>query len=324
VLYTDNKEKTARAMAVHLSIVSPVYMAEDCVDELYRRLCAAAGTITPDFEIVLVEDRGADASWEKIKSIAARDHRVKGVRMSRNFGQHYAITAGLEHARGDWIVVLDCDLQDPPEAIPRLYAKATEGYDIVFARRLARKDSALKSLGSLLFIRLMGWLSGDRYDPAIGNFSINSRRAIRAFLSYRERDRSFSRIMQRIGFERACVEVEHAPRFAGATSYTVRKLVRFAVQNIVSASTRPLFISIQLGLLISLVSLLYAVFLVVRYFVIDVPVMGWTSLAVLISFFMGLLLIQLGILGLYLGKVFEESKGNPLFHVSDTCNLETP
>lgn len=311
-------------MKPHLSIVSPVYRAEDCLQELYRRLVAAAEAITPDFELVLVEDGGPDRSWAVIEELAARDVRVKGIKLSRNFGQHYAITAGLDHADGDWVVVMDCDLQDQPEEIGKLYRKAQEGYDIVFARRAERQDSLLKTLPGLLFHAALIWLTGMKSDRTVSNFSVCARRAILAFRSYRERDRAFVPIMHLVGFRRAYVDVHHAARFAGETSYTWGKLIAFATQNIVAASTRPLRMSIRFGLFVSGSSLLFSIYLIVRYFTHRVSVAGWTSLAVLMSFFFGMLFIQLGVMGLYLGKVFETAKGRPLYHVAECLNMREP
>ena len=307
-------------MSVHLSIVSPVYKAEECLPELHRRMVAAAAQITPDFELVLVDDASPDRSWVILKELAARDPRVKALRLSRNFGQHYAISAGLDHALGEWVVVMDCDLQDPPEEIGTLYRQAQEGHDLVFARRQDRKDAWLKRARSRLFARFISWLTGTRFDGAVSNFSVCSRRAVEAFRQYRERDRAYFMIMSDIGYPMVFLDVEHAPRFAGTTSYSFGKLIRFALQVVVSASTRPLRLSIRFGALVSLASFLFAVVLVARYFLINVGVPGWTTLAVLISFFFGLLFIQLGIMGLYLGRVFEESKRRPLYHIADRLN----
>lgn len=304
-----------------ISIVVPVYRAEDCLRELYSRLVAVMGSISPNFELILVDDASPDRSWSVLKDLAEEDPRVKAVRMSRNFGQHYAITAGLDRACGDWVIVMDCDLQDRPEEIAALYQKAKEGYDAVFARRINRKDSWGKRLRSHLFARLMGWLIGAPFDGSLSNFSISSKRAVEAFRAYRERDRAFYLILRDIGYPLACLDVEHGARYAGETSYTWSKLFRFAAQVVVSSSTRPLHLSIRLGGVISSLSFLYAVYLVARYFLRDVGVPGWTSLAVLISFFFGLLFMQLGITGLYLGKTFEETKHRPLYHVSESRNF---
>lgn len=308
--------------APHLSIVSPVYRAEGCVQELYRRLVAAATQITPDFEIVLVEDHGPDESWAAIERLAADDRRVKAIRLSRNYGQHYAITAGLDHADGDWVVVMDCDLQDPPEEIPTLYAKANEGYDVVFARRLSRADSWPKVLSGKLFYGFLSWLTGEPYDNTIANFSISSRKVVRAFRVHRERDRSFPMLMRRVGFERTTVDVRHAPRFAGQTSYSLRRLVAFALQNIVAASNRPLVMSVQFGLAIAALSLMFSAYVLIEYFRRSIEVPGWTTLALLVSFLFGLLFMQLGIMGLYLGRTFEQCKNRPLYHVAESRNID--
>ena len=308
-------------MTCHLSIVSPIYRAEDCLLELYRRVCAAAGQITSDFELVLVDDDSPDRSWEILKDLAVKDSRVKAAKLSRNYGQHYAISAGLELTQGDWVVVMDCDLQDRPEDIVTLYNKAQEGFDMVFARRKNRKDSWFKRTRSRIFASFIGWLTGTHVDGAVANFSICSKKAVEAFRQYRERDRSYGMIMADIGFPTAFVDIEHAPRYAGTTSYSLSKLIRFALQVVVASSTRPLRLSIRLGAFISLFSFIYTVYLIARYFIVNVGVPGWTTLAVLVSFFFGLLFIQLGIIGLYLGRVFEETKQRPLYHLSETMNL---
>lgn len=307
-------------MKPHLSVVSPVYQAEACLNELYVRLICAAEQITPDFEIVLVEDGGLDRSWDILKNIAAKDGRVKVIKLSRNFGQHYAITAGVDHAQGDWVVVMDCDLQDPPESIAALHSKAAEGFDVVFARRINRKDSIKKTVPGNIFGWLMKLLTDVRFDRSVANFSISSQKAINAFREYRERDRVFAIIMHQIGFSLTYVDIQHSKRFAGQTSYTLKKLVLFALQNIVAASTKPLYLSIGFGAWIASVSLTYAIYLILRYLLIGTTVAGFTTLAVLISFFFGLLFVQLGVLGLYLGKTFYESRRRPLYHIASSVN----
>ena len=306
----------------HLSVVIPVYKARDCLAELHRRLVQALEPITPDFEIVLVEDGGADGSWEVIAGLSAHDARVKGVKLSRNFGQHYAITAGLDHASGDWVVVMDCDLQDQPEEIDKLYRKAQEGFDVVIARRHERSDSIHRKLSSTLFSMLYNYLGDIKVDNTTANFSISSRRVIDYVRQFRERNRSFPIFLSSVGFRRAYIDVEHAPRFTGASSYTLGKLLDFAIQCIVSQSNKPLRLSIRFGFMLSAVSLLYAIYLLARYFVHGAGVAGWTSLMVMTSFLFGLLFSNLGILGLYMGKVFDEVKHRPLYMVEQTINFK--
>lgn len=175
----------------HLSVVIPVYKAENCLGELYRRLKASLESVSPDFEVVLVEDCGGDNSWQMIERLAATDPRVRGIQFSRNFGQHYGITAGLDHCHGDWVVVMDCDLQDRPEEIPRLYAKAQEGYDIVLARRGVRQDPLLKRITSWLFYKIFSYLADIEYDGDSGNFRIMSRKVVTNFRRMREQLRLY-------------------------------------------------------------------------------------------------------------------------------------
>jgi dolichol-phosphate mannosyltransferase len=248
---------------------------------------------------------------------------VKGVKLSRNFGQHFAITAGLDHASGNWVVVMDCDLQDQPEEIEKLYRKAQEGFDVVFARRRERNDSLYRKLSSSLFSMLYNCLGDIEVDNSIANFSISSQRVIAYVRQFRERNRSFPIFLNAVGFRRAYVDVQHAPRYAGASSYTFLTLMDFAIQCIVSQSNKPLRLSIRFGFILSVTSLLYAAYLLVQYFACGSVVAGWTSLMVMMSLFFGLLFTNLGVLGLYMGKVFDEVKRRPLYMVEQALNIET-
>lgn len=308
----------------HISVVSPVYQAEECLGELYRRLKAALATITPDFEIVLVDDGSRDRSWQIVEELARADQRVKGVKLSRNFGQHFAITAGLDHTQGDWVVVMDCDLQDQPEEIPRLYQKVQEGYDIAWARRIRRQDSGLKKLSSKLFRAVFNTLGDVRLDSSVSNYSISSRRAMDCVRGYRERNRSFPLFLSSVGFNEAFVDVEHAARSAGRSSYSWPRLLKLGIDWVVSYSNRPLHIAIWTGAALSTAAFAFAVLLVVRYLLKAVPVAGWTSLMVALLFFCGLLLANMGLMGLYIGKVFDEAKARPLYFVQKAVNVEDP
>jgi dolichol-phosphate mannosyltransferase len=184
----------------HLSVVIPVYKAEGCLGVLYERLKHSLEQITQDFEIILVEDCGGDRSWDIILELAQKDSRVRGIQFSRNFGQHYGITAGLDHCDGDWVVVMDCDLQDPPEEIPRLYEKAQEGYDVVLARRGKRQDPPLKRLTSWLFYKVFNYFTELQYDGQVGNFRIMSRLVVENFCLMREQLRFFGGLIDWMGF----------------------------------------------------------------------------------------------------------------------------
>lgn len=298
-----------------ISVVVPVYKAENCLDELYRRLKQSLEKISPDFEIVLVEDCGGDRSWEIIERLARQDARVKGIQFSRNFGQHYGITAGLDHCRGEWVVVMDCDLQDRPEEIPRLYAKAQEGYDIVLARRGHRKDPLMKRFTSWLFYKLFSYLADMDYDGETGNFRIMSRKVVESFRKMREQLRFFGGLVQWLGFPTASIEVQHAERHEGQSSYTFAKLWKLATETIIAYSDKPLRLAVRFGFLMAFLAFCYGVYTLIRAMLYDIPIMGWSSLIVSLYFIGGIIIALLGIIGIYLGKTFDESKKRPLYVV---------
>lgn len=306
-----------------ISVVIPVYKAEGCLHELYRRLWAVLETITTDYEIILVEDCGGDRSWALIRELALADPRVKGLQFSRNFGQHYGITAGLDHCSGDWVVVMDCDLQDQPEEIPKLYTKAQEGYEVVYARRAVRQDHLFKRWSSRLFYRIFDYLTEQKSDPAIANFGIYSRKVIADYRLMRESVRNFPLFVRWLGFPSAAVDVEHAPRFSGTSSYTLYKLIHLAVDSIIAQSNRPLRLSIKLGFLMALGSFLVAIYYTLRYFIYSIPVSGWTSLIVSLYFLAGLFFVNTGFIGLYIGRIYSEVKGRPLYIVLDKINFNS-
>ncbi|MDJ0660390.1 MAG: glycosyltransferase family 2 protein [Crocosphaera sp.] len=301
----------------HLSVVIPVYKAENCLDELYSRLKTSLETISEDFEIILVEDCGGDRSWDLIVELAQKDPRVKGIQFSRNFGQHYGITAGLDHCNGDWVVVMDCDLQDAPEEIPRLYAKAQEGYDVVLARRGKRKDPFLKRFTSLLFYKTFNYLAELNYDAEVGNFRIISRKVVDSFLLMREQLRFFGGLVDWMGFPTASINVQHQERFAGKSSYTFRKLKKLATDTIIAYSDKPLRLSIKLGFFISFLAFVAGIYLFLKALIYGSVVTGWSSLIVSLYFLGGIIICILGILGIYLGKTFDETKKRPLYLVRE-------
>lgn len=298
-----------------ISIVVPVYKAENCLDELYRRLVQALLTITSNFEIVLVEDCGGDGSWEVIERLAKGDGRVKGIQFSRNFGQHYGITAGLDHCQGDWVVVMDCDLQDRPEEIPRLYAKAQEGYDVVLARRSTRRDPLPKRFSSWLFYRLFSYLADIDYDAQTGNFRIVSRKVVVNIRQMREQLRFFGGLVQWMGFPTASIEVEHAKRHAGSSTYTFAKLLKLALETIIAYSDKPLRLAVRFGFLMAFFAFCYGVYVLIRATFYGVAIMGWSSLVISLYFIGGVIIAILGVIGIYLGKTFDESKKRPLYIV---------
>jgi dolichol-phosphate mannosyltransferase len=308
----------------HISVVIPVYRAESCLDELYRRLKEALETITKDFEIVLVEDCGGDRSWPLIAELARRDARVKGIQFSRNFGQHCGITAGLDHCDGDWVVVMDCDLQDRPEEIPRLYAKAREGHEIVVARRGRRSDPLFKRLSSSLYYRVFSWLADMDYDPQAGNYRILSRKVIANYRNMRERSRFFGSLINWMGFPAASIDVQHDERFNGNSTYTFAKLWQLGAETIIAYSDKPLRLAIRLGFFIALCAFLYGIYILFLALFRGSSVTGWSSLIVSVYFIGGVIIAILGILGIYLGKTYDEAKQRPLYVINHTTFDERP
>jgi dolichol-phosphate mannosyltransferase len=300
-----------------ISVVIPVYGCRACLEELHQRLSAALAAITPSYEIVLVNDACPQNSWEVIKEIALKDPRVKGIDLSRNFGQIRAITAGLQYATGDWVVVMDCDLQDRPEEIQKLYNKAKEGYDVVFTRRTARRDPFLKRLSSRVFHRVYGFFTDGAFDASIANFSISRRVVVDNYRRMGDQNRAFVLFIKWMGFKSAAVDVDHAQRAAGKSGYTLRKQLRMALEIITTQSNKPLILSIQVGFAMSALAFLYGSYMIARYFIYGISAQGWTSTIVSIYFVGGIILAQLGILGLYIGYIFNQTKGRPLFIVRE-------
>lgn len=305
-----------------ISVVTPVYRCAPCLVQLYQRLKKSLETITSDFEIIMVNDNSPDHAWDVIQQLSWQDHRVKGINFARNFGQHYAITAGLDYSRGEWVVVMDCDLQDRPEEIPKLYAKAQEGYDIVFGQRVERQDRFLKRLGSRLFYKVFSYLTDTRQDATIANFGIYHRHVIQTLVGMREKLRFFPTMVQWVGFQSVAIPIEHAGREEGKSSYSLKRLFNLAFDVIISFSDKPLRLTVKLGITMSFVSFLYALYIVIRAMLGIKGIEGWPSLIVSIWFLSGLIIFILGIIGIYISKIYEEAKRRPIYIVKELAGFE--
>jgi polyisoprenyl-phosphate glycosyltransferase len=308
----------------HVSVVIPVYRSEFALQILCERLTAALAHLDGGYEIIFVDDRSPDGSWRLISRLAKEFPTVKAVRLSRNFGQHYAITAGLDIAAGDWVVVMDGDLQDRPEEIPSLLAKGEEGFDIVLAQRSERADALGKRASSSIFYRCFSLLSGFTMDPSVGTFRIMRRPVVEALRSMRESRRLFGGFVQWVGFDTGYVQVQHDPRPEGTSSYGWGKLLKLALDGIVAFSNRPLYLSIAIGFFVSLVSAAYGISLVIG-FLIDrkVGIPGWLSTMTVTSFIGGLILLNLGITGIYVGRIYDETKRRPLYVIDAILPAQT-
>lgn len=306
---------------IHISVVSPVYNAEKLVDTLVQRISDSVSKITSEFEIVLVDDFSPDNSWEKIKENCVKHSFVKGIKLSKNFGQQHALAAGMENAKGEWIVIMDCDLQDRPEEIPNLYNKANEGFDIVLASRVQRRDDIVKKLLSKYFYAVLGYLTGTKQDDTVANFAILSKKVVDAIKSMEDYYRYFPTMVKWVGFRLTTLRIQHADREDGKkSSYSYKKRLDLAVNTILSFSDKPLRLAVKLGLTISFITALYSIYAVILFFEGKVGVTGWTSLFISIWFFSGLIISVLGMVGLYLGKTFETVKHRPVYIIEEKLN----
>lgn len=296
-----------------LSVVVPVFNECTLIQELVRRLKLNVETITPDYEILIIDDGSVDATWEKIVFEVNLEKRIKGIKFSRNFGHHYAITAGLHESTGEWVVVMDGDLQDRPEVIPDLVEKIKEGYDIVFVSRKNRPEKFHYKLAQKIFYFFLRKLSGMDFDSNQANFSIISKKVVEAFKHFPEYTRFYGSTIKWLGFNRTHIFADHGHRFSGKPSYTLKKRIKLASDIILSFSERPLRIAIGLGVIISTSSFVLALWIVYRAAFYDFSVTGWASVISATLFSSGVTLVILGITGIYLGEVFKQVKNRPLY-----------
>lgn len=292
------------------------------LDELVSRIEKSVQSLTGDYEIILVNDCSPDNSWEKIQSICKEDVHVKALNLSRNFGQHYAITAGLSKAMGEWVVVMDCDLQDRPEEIPHLYAKAQEGYETVFAQRVERHDSFMKKLSSSVYHCVFRFLTGIKSDKTVANFGIYHHKVIMAVLSMGDAIRNFATMVKWVGFRQAFLPVQHDTRGEGTSGYNLFKLIRLAENTIINFSNKPLRLVLNFGFIIVVVSFLIALFYLISYLLGYIEVNGFTTIVISIWLIGGLLMLVIGVVGLYLCKIFDRVKGRPIYIIGEELNFE--
>ena len=315
---TTERSGARREREIELSVVVPVFGCAECLVPLHDRLTASVSQITDSYELVFIDDRSLDRGWTVLQTLAGRDPHVRAFRLSRNFGQDAAITAGLAQAQGDWAVVMDCDLQEAPEDIPRMWAAAQEGSDVVRATRQQWSHSRLRRVGSRTFRRLTQD-SSVRTDYS--NLSLLSRAVIDAFLRLRDRDREFMVALDWLGFSTTSIEIQHRERHHGKSSYTLRQLIGVAVDGMFFRTTVLLRLVVLTGFVIALCGLLLAGFEVVDYFTAPgrrIP--GYTSLAVLVLVLSGVIIVSVGVVGMYVGRIFEQVKDRPLYLIDSEAS----
>ena len=301
-----------------LTAVAPIYNERESVEELHRRLAAALEPLGP-YEIVLVDDGSTDGSWEAMQRLAAADDRLRLLRLSRNFGHQIALTAGLDAARGDAVVLIDGDLQDPPELIPELVARWREGYDVVYAVREQREgESRLRLLAISAFYRLFRRMAATDIPANTGDFRLLSRRAVDALARMPERARYLRGMTSWIGFRQTGVPYRRDARYAGTSKYPLGKLWRLASDGITSFSVAPIRLVTRIGaVMLVFCAGVLAWTLYVRFFTDNAP-QGWTSLLAVVLLLGGMQMLGIGIVGQYIARIFEETKQRPLYFVSET------
>lgn len=303
--------------AFTLSVVAPAYNEMETLREFHRRLAAVLDAIPAACEIVYVNDGSSDATIAVMNALRAEDSRVAIVDLSRNFGKEIAMTAGLDHARGDAIIIIDTDLQDPPELIPQLIEEWRNGYDVVYAKRTAREgESALKKATAAVFYRIIQRVSRVRIPEDTGDFRLLSRRAVDALVQLREQHRFMKGLYSWVGFPQKAVLYRRDPRFAGAGKFNYWRLWNFALEGITSFTITPLKVATYVGVVVALFSFLAAALIVYKTLAFGDPVPGYPSLMVVILFLGGLQLLFIGVMGEYLGRLFNESKRRPLYFLN--------
>jgi glycosyltransferase involved in cell wall biosynthesis len=294
--------------------VIPVYGCSDCLRTLHSRLRETIELIGIGYELIFVDDASPDGAWDTLAALAREHPEVKAIRLSRNFGQHAAITAGMAESSGRWVSVMDCDLQDPPEQIARLYGKAQEGYDVVLTRRPRRQQPVFRRVTGNVYFRVRKTLVGGNLQNNMPNLSLLSRKVVEAFLQLRDKDRQYLLIVDWLGFRTTVVDIEQDARYAGRSSYTIGALVRVAIDGIFFQSTVLLRWIIYAGFLIAALGVALVAY-AVAVFALGRHVPDWIALPMLILLLTGFLSVSTGVTGLYIGKIFEQVKGRPLYVV---------
>lgn len=309
-----DRMETREHLMQSLSVVVPAFNEQEVIAEFYRRICTVFDSLDMDCELIFVNDGSTDATLEVISGLYRCDARVSVVDLSRNFGKEIALTAGLDHADADAVIVIDADLQDPPELIPELIAHWRAGYDVVYAQRTSRDgEGIVKKITAFLFYRLLQKMSQVRVPEDTGDFRLLSRRAVDAMGQLREQHRFMKGLFAWIGYPQMAVPYRRAERFAGLTKWNYWNLWNFALEGLTSFSCGPLKVATYVGLLTALCAFAYGFYMVMRTLIFGNPVPGYPSLAVAILFLGGMQLLSIGIIGEYLARMFDESKHRPLY-----------
>jgi dolichol-phosphate mannosyltransferase len=303
-----------------INVVAPIYNEEGLVKEFVKQVSINLETFTKDYKILLIDDGSKDKSWNEITEICENNRKIIGIKLSKNFGHHYAITAGIHNSDSEWVVVMDSDLQDRPEVIPELFQKATEGFDVVFVNRTNRPESFWYKSLQKIFYFILRVLSGIKFDSNQANFSIINKKVVEAFKQFPEQSRFYGSTIKWLGFKKSYIRAQHGKRFHGKPSYTFKKRIRLASDIILAFSDRPLKFAAYLGLIISLISFIMIGWIIFQVLRDGFSVVGWASLMASIFLIGGMLIFILGIVGIYISKIFNEVKHRPLFVIENKLN----
>jgi glycosyltransferase involved in cell wall biosynthesis len=299
-----------------------MYNEEEVIEVTYRRLKVVLDTLGESYEIIFVNDGSRDKTSDIVRGMCNADQGVKLVEFSRNFGHQIAVTAGMDHANGRAVVLIDADLQDPPELIADMVARWREGYDVVYGKRIERKgESWFKKTTAAMFYRLLRSMTSVNIPVDTGDFRLMDRKVCDALTSMRERSRFIRGMVSWAGFKQTSVDYVRDERFAGETKYPLRKMIRLSLDAMTSFSTKPLKIAGILGFILSAAGFVYLIIVLYQHFFTDTTTQGWTSLVAISLLFHGITLSLLGVLGEYIGRTYEEAKRRPLYFVSETLNF---
>jgi dolichol-phosphate mannosyltransferase len=311
-------------MSITLSVVVPLYNEEEVIGESYRRLKEVLDGTGESYELIFVNDGSRDQTWPMAIALAEADPLLKLIGFSRNFGHQTAITAGMDASQGGAVVVIDADLQDPPEIIPQMLQKWREGFHVVYGRRTKRHgESVFKKVTAKMFYRVLNSLTDIPLPNDAGDFRLIDRAVCDALKTLPERNRYVRGLVSWVGFKQTAVEYVRAERFAGTTKYPLRRMLRLAGDALTSFSYKPLKLSIFIGGLVSFLSFAYGLVIIYQRLFTDILGQGWASLACLTLFFNGLILIMMGVIGQYIGRIYDETKARPLYIVAEKINFDS-
>lgn len=303
---------------IKYSVIVPLYNEEAVILETHKRLSAVMSKTDGNYELIFVNDGSRDNTEKLAKDICSKDNRVKLINFSRNFGHQIAITAGMDYANGQAVIIIDADLQDPPEVIPNMIKKWQDGFDVVYGKRISRKGETLfKKLTAKLYYRLLSSMTNIEIPVDTGDFRLIDRKVCDAMKKIDEKSRYVRGLISWVGFRQTAVEYQRDERFAGETKYPLKKMLKFAADGITSFSYKPLRLAGYTGYSLSAASFIYLVYVVLRKIIVGDFGQGWASIAAFSLFFNGIVLIMLGIIGEYIGRIYDECKGRPLYIVSE-------